>query len=43
VELANLAGDTLDKVTTAECGIQRIRSSPLVGVLAPAALRAVLW
>jgi DDE superfamily endonuclease len=29
VELANLAGDTLDDVTAAaECGIQRIRSTP---------------
>jgi hypothetical protein len=27
VELANLAGDTLDKVTTAERGIQRIRAT----------------
>jgi len=42
VELANLAGDTLDEViAAAERGIQRIRGTPAPGLLVPALLRPV--
>jgi hypothetical protein len=43
VELANLAADTVQKVTTAaERGIRRIRGTRAPGLLVPTSLRLIL-